>query len=191
MAVMARSEWESRRRGRWGWTTPVSRRRAFGRRAGPGRTQEDAVRGRGPDRSRRPTMQGQAGPCPGLPQPRERTRHKAPAGPRCRGRDRRPRPCRPQPPGDPHRLRARCGPNGALQTGQHLARKHRERDHRNLPEARPQPCRTPSRQLRLVLQPPLPSPSLPDHDPALPAQCRPYTAHPLPRTNRRLTFADE
>ena len=67
-------------------------------------------------------------------------RRKALAGPRRRGRDRRPRPCRPQPPGDPQRLRARGGPNGALQTGQHHTRKHRKRDHRNLPEARPRPC---------------------------------------------------
>ena len=114
--------------------------------------------------------------------------------PRRRGRDRRPRlldrprPCRPQPSGDPHRLRARGGPNGALQVGQHHTRKHQKRDHRNLPETRPRPRRTLSRQLRLALQPPLPSP---DHDPALPAQCRPHTAHPLPRSHCRLTFMDE
>ena len=54
-----------------------SRRRAFGRQVGSGRTRQDAVRGRGSDRPRRPAAQGQAGrPGRGLPQARERTRRK-------------------------------------------------------------------------------------------------------------------
>ena len=103
------------------------------------------VHGR-PDRPPRPTEQDQAGPGQGLPRARERTRRKVLVDPRRRGRDRRPRPCRPRPPGDPHRLRAQGGPNGAIQVGQHHARKRQGRDHRNLPEARPR--RTPSRRLR-------------------------------------------
>ena len=50
---------------------------------------------------------------------------------------------------DPHRLRAAGRPHGALQMGQHGARQHQERDHRNLPQARPRSCPTLPRQLRL------------------------------------------
>ena len=49
-------------------------------------------------------------------------------------------------------------PHGALQMGQHDARQHQERDHRNLPQARPRSCPTPPRQLRLAIQPALPAP---------------------------------
>ena len=54
---------------------------------------------------------------------------------------------------DPHRLRAAGRPHGALQMGQHDARQHQERDHRNLPQARPRSCPTLPRQLRLAIQP--------------------------------------
>ena len=50
---------------------------------------------------------------------------------------------------DPHRLRAAGRPHGALQMGQHDARQHQERDHRNLPQARPRSCPTLPRQLRV------------------------------------------
>ena len=51
----------------------------------------------------------------------------------------------------------------SFQIGEHDARQHQERDHRDLSQARPRPCRTLSRQLRLALQPAL---STPDNDPA-------------------------
>ena len=68
-----------------------------------------------------------------------------------------------QPPGNPHRLWTQGGPRGVIQMGEHDARQHQERDHRDLSQARPRPCRTLSRQLRLALQPAL---STPDNDPA-------------------------
>ena len=54
-------------------------------------------------------------------------------------------------------------PHGIVQMGEHGARQHQERDRRDLSQARPRPCRTLSRQLRLALQPAL---STPDNDPA-------------------------
>ena len=96
--------------------------------------------------------------------------------------------CRPRPPGGRHRLRARGGSHGVLRAGQHHARKRQGYGHRNLPEAGLRPRRTPSRRLRPALQPP---PTARDHDPALPAQCRPHTADPPPHPHRRSTFTDE
>ena len=55
------------------------------------------------------------------------------------------------------------GPHGIVQMGEHDARQHQERDHRDLSQARPRSRRTLSRQLRLALQPAL---STPDNDPA-------------------------
>ena len=91
------------------------------------------------------------------------------AGPRSGGCDGRPgllertRRSRLQPPGDPHRVGPTGGPHGIVQMGEHDARQHQERDHRDLSQARPRPCRTLSRQLRLALQPAL---STPDNNPA-------------------------
>ena len=96
-------------------------------------------------------------------------RRQALAGPRRGGRDGRPgllertRRGRLQPSGDPHRVGPTGGPHGIVQMGEHDARQHQERDHRDLSQARPRPCRTLSRQLRLALQPAL---STPDNDPA-------------------------
>ena len=66
-------------------------------------------------------------------------------------------------PGDPHRVGPTGSPHGIVQMGEHGARQHQERDRRDLSQARPRPCRTLSRQLRLALQPEL---STPDNDPA-------------------------
>ena len=68
-----------------------------------------------------------------------------------------------QPSGDLHRVGPTGGPHGIVQMGEHDARQHQERDHRDLSQARPRPCRTLSRQLRLALQPAL---STRNHDPA-------------------------
>ena len=94
---------------------------------------------------------------------------KALAGPRRGGCDGRPgllertRRSRLQPSGDPHRVGPTGGPHGIVQMGEHDARQHQERDHRDLSQARPRSPRTLSRQLRLALQPAL---STPDNDPA-------------------------
>ena len=53
---------------------------------------------------------------------------------------------------------------GLVQMGQYDAGQHQERDHRDLPQARPRSCRALPRQLRLALQPALPPQ---DHDPPL------------------------
>ena len=112
--------------------------------------------------------QAEAGAGQGLPQARDRARRQALAGPRSGGCDGRPgllertRRNRLQPPGDPHRVGPTGGPHGIVQIGEHDARQHQERDHRDLSQARPRPCRTLSRQLRLALQPAL---STPDNDP--------------------------
>ena len=63
----------------------------------------------------------------------------------------------------PHRVGPTGGPHGIVQMGEHDARQHQERDHRDLSQARPRSRRTLSRQLRLALQPAL---STPDNDPA-------------------------
>ena len=86
---------------------------------------------------------------------------------------------------DPHRLRAAGRPHGALQMGQHDARQHQERDHRNLPQARPRSCPTLPRQLRLAIQPALPAQH---HDPALRSQRRTNPTHPIPSAHRWMTF---
>ena len=89
---------------------------------------------------------------------------------------------------DPHRLRAAGRPHGALQMGQHDARQHQERDHRNLPQARPRSCPTLPRQLRLAIQPALPAQH---HDPALRSQRRTNPTHPIPSAHRWMTFMDK
>ena len=137
--------------------------------------------------------QGQAGPGQGLPQARDRARRQALAGPRKRGPHRRPalleraRRGRRKPSRDPHRLRAAGRPHGALQMGQHDARQHQERDHRNLPQARPRSCPTLPRQLRLAIQPALPAQH---HYPALRSQRRTNPTHPIPGAHRWMTFMD-
>ena len=45
-----------------------------------------------------------------------------------------------QPSGDPYRAGPTGSPHGALQMGEHDARQHQERDHRDLSQARPRPC---------------------------------------------------
>ena len=55
------------------------------------------------------------------------------------------------------------GPRGIVQMGEHDARQHQERDHRDLSPARPRSRRAPPRQFRLALQPAL---STRNHDPA-------------------------
>ena len=147
----------------------LSRRGALRRQAGPRRGGQDALRGRGLDQSRGAPAQAEAGAGQGLPQARDRARRQALAGPRSGGCDGRPgllertRRGRLQPPGDPHRVGPTGGPHGIVQMGEHGARQHQERDHRDLSQAWPRPCRTLSRQLRLALQPAL---STPDNDPA-------------------------
>ena len=89
---------------------------------------------------------------------------------------------------DPHRLRAAGRPHGALQMGQHDARQHQERDHRNLPQARPRSCPTLPRQIRLAIQPALPAQH---HDPALRSQRRTNPTHPIPGAHRWMTFMDK
>ena len=130
---------------------------------------QNALRGGGLDQSRGAPAQAEAGAAQGLPQARDRARRQALAGPRSGGCDGRPgllertRRSRLQPSGDPHRVGPTGGPHGIVQMGEHDARQHQERDHRDLSQARPRPCRTLSRQLRLALQPAL---STPDNDPA-------------------------
>ena len=68
-----------------------------------------------------------------------------------------------QPSGNPHRVGPTGGPHSAVQMGQHDARQHQVRDHRDLSQARPRSRRTLSRQFRLALQPEL---STRNHDPA-------------------------
>ena len=72
--------------------------------------------------------------------------------------------------------------------GQHDARQHQERDHRNLPQARPRSCPTLPRQLRLAIQPALPAQH---HDPALRSQRRTNPSHPIPGAHRWMTFMDK
>ena len=83
------------------------------------------------------------------------------------------------------RQAARMAP---LQMGQHDARQHQERDHRNLPQARPRSCPTLPRQLRLAIQPALPAQH---HDPALRSQRRTNPTHPIPSAHRWMTFMDK
>ena len=68
------------------------------------------------------------------------------------------------------------------------ARQHQERDHRNLPQARPRSCPTLPRQLRLAIQPALPAQH---HDPALRSQRRTNPTHPIPSAHRWMTFMDK
>ena len=79
-------------------------------------------------------------------------------------------------------------PAWGLQMGQHDARQHQERDHRNLPQARPRSCPTLPRQLRLAIQPALPAQH---HDPALRSQRRTNPTHPIPSAHRWMTFMDK
>ena len=76
-------------------------------------------------------------------------------------------------------------PAWGLQMGQHDARQHQERDHRNLPQARPRSCPTLPRQLRLAIQPALPAQH---HDPALRSQRRTNPTHPIPSAHRWMTL---
>ena len=91
------------------------------------------------------------------------------AGPRSGGCDGRPgllertRRDRLQPSGNPHRIGPTGGPHGAVQMGEHDARQHQVRDHRDLSQARPRSRRALPRQFRLALQPAL---STRNHDPA-------------------------
>ena len=169
MAVMARREGETAACGAGGDGRCLSRRSALRRQAGPRRGGQDALRGGGLDQSLGAPAQAEAGAGQGLPQARDRARRQALAGPRSGGRDGRPgllertRRGRLQPSGDPYRVGPTGSPHGIVQMGEHDARQHQERDHRDLSQARPRPCRTLSRQLRLALQPAL---STPDNDPA-------------------------
>ena len=119
---------------------------------------QDTLRGGGLDRSRGAPAQAEAGAGQGLPQARDRARRQALAGPRRGGCDGRPgllertRRDRLQPSGNPHRVGPTGGPHGAVQMGEHDARQHQERDHRDLSQARPRPCRALPRQFRLALQ---------------------------------------
>ena len=85
-------------------------------------------------------------------------------------------------------IRTGSGRQAALQMGQHEARQHQERDHRNLPQARPRSCPTLPRQLRLAIQPALPAQH---HDPALRSQRRTNPTHPIPGAHRWMTFMDK
>ena len=85
-------------------------------------------------------------------------------------------------------IRTGSGRQAALQMGQHDARQHQERDHRNLPQARPRSCPTLPRQLRLAIQPALPAQH---HDPALRSQRRTNPTHPIPGAHRWMTFMDK
>ena len=66
-------------------------------------------------------------------------------------------------PGNPHRVGPTGGLHGAIQMGEHDARQHQVRDHRDLSQARPRSRRALPRQFRLALQPAL---STRNHDPA-------------------------
>ena len=68
-----------------------------------------------------------------------------------------------QPSGNPHRIGPTGGPHGAVQMGEHDARQHQVRDHRDLSQARPRSRRALPRQFRLAPQPAL---STQNHDPA-------------------------
>ena len=85
-------------------------------------------------------------------------------------------------------IRTGSGRQAALQMGQHDPRQHQERDHRNLPQARPRSCPTLPRQLRLAIQPALPAQH---HDPALRSQRRTNPTHPIPGAHRWMTFMDK
>ena len=113
--------------------------------------------------------QAEAGTGQGLPQARDRAWRQALAGPRNGGCDgrlgllERTRRDRLQPSGNPHRVGPTGGPHGAVQMGEHDARQHQVRDHRDLSQARPRSRRALPRQFRLALQPAL---STRNHDPA-------------------------
>ena len=141
MAVMARREGETALTGRVEMDDAyLGGVRSGGKR---GRGGQDALRGGGLDQSRGAPAQAEAGAGQGLPQARDRARRQALAGPRSGGCDGRPgllertRRSRLQPSGDPHRVGPTGGPHGAVQMGEHDARQHQERDHRDLSQARP------------------------------------------------------
>ena len=141
-----------RRSGTWSQRgRRLSRRGALRRQAGPRRGGQDALHGGGLDQSRGAPAQGEAGAGQGLPQARDRARRQALAGPRRGGCDGRPgllertRRGRLQPPGDPHRVGPTGSPHGIVQMGEHDARQHQERDHRDLSQAWPRPCPRPGR----------------------------------------------
>ena len=168
MAVMARREGETPLTGRVEMDDAyLGGVRSGGKR---GRGGQDALRGGGLDQSRGAPAQAEAGAGQGLPQARDSAWRQALAGPRSGGCDGRPgllertRRDRLQPSGDPHRVGPTGGPHGAVQMGEHDARQHQVRDHRDLSQARPRSRRALPRQFRLALQPPL---STPDDDPAL------------------------
>ena len=90
--------------------------------------------------------------------------------------------------GNPHRRRPQGGSPDRVQMGQHNARQHQKRDHRDLPQDRPRSCRALPRQLRLALQP---APSTPDHDPPLRPQCRTNRPNALPNPHRWMRIRDK
>ena len=168
MAVMARREGETALTGRVEMDDAyLGGVRSGGKR---GRGGQNALRGGGLDQSRGAPAQAEAGAGQGLPQARDRAWRQALAGPRRGGCDGRPgllertRRDRLQPSGNPHRVGPTGGPHGAVQMGEHDARQHQVRDHRDLSQARPRSRRALPRQFRLALQPAL---STPDDDPAL------------------------
>ena len=193
MAVMARREGEAPLSGR------VEMDHAYlgGVRAGGKRgrgARQDTLRGRGLNQPRGPATKGQADPGQGLPQARDRTRRQRWVDPgtevvtdglncwNALGHA-----------GYSHRaIRTGCGRKAARMapfkwvnttlgniksaitgTYRKLGPDHAERD---------------LASLRLALQPTLPAP---DHDPALPAQRRTHTTHPLSHTHRRLSLMDK
>ena len=167
MAVMARREGETPLTGRVEMDDAyLGGVRSGGKR---GRGGQDALRGGGLDQSRGAPAQAEAGAGQGLPQARDRAWRQALAGPRRGGCDgrlgllERTRRSRLQPSGNPHRVGPTGGPHGAVQMGEHDARQHQVRDHRDLSQARPRSRRALPRQFRLALQPAL---STRNHDPA-------------------------
>ena len=177
----------------WRWTTPIS---AAGAPAASGAGAQPARR---PSwrRSRpgpRAPAQAQAGAGQRLPQARDRARRGAVAGAGKRGRHRRPRllACarrgRLEPSRGSHRLGTQGCSCGLVQMGQYDPRQHQERDHRDLPQAWPRPCRALPRQFRLALQPALPPQ---DHDPPLPPLRRTYQPHALPNPHRWMRIGDK
>ena len=148
MAVMARREADTPLSGRVEMDDAYLGGARAGGQAGPWRAGQDrpSWRRSPPCPEGRP-RKVKRGPGQGLPQARDRARRQALAGPlearsspiglRCwnalDGVVRKPS-------RDPHRLRAAGRPHGALQMGQHDARQHQERDHRNNTEARPRSC---------------------------------------------------
>ena len=173
MAVMARREADTPLSGRVEMDDAyLGGARAGGKRGrgAPGKTPFVAAVSTSPRAFGRPRQgQSRAGPGQGLPHARDRARRQACFAPPVlapadmeRGPHRRPallearstgNGARPPKPSARSSGRAPGGgrPHGALQMGQHDARQHQERDHRNLPQARPRSCPTLPRQLRLAI----------------------------------------